>query len=75
MLFDNPAVLLFAAIVAPCAFLAVRYWQQALFSVFVLAVFEGALRKWAFPWAQAHLYFVKDAILLFAYLGFILNYW
>jgi hypothetical protein len=74
MLFDNPAVLLFAAIVAPCAFLAVRYWQQALFSVFVLAVFEGALRKWAFPWAQAHLYFVKDAILLFAYLGFILNY-
>jgi hypothetical protein len=72
-MFDNPAVWLFAAIAAPCAFLAVRYWQQALFGVFVMLVFEGALRKWAFPWAQAQIYLVKDAILLAAYLGFILD--
>jgi hypothetical protein len=36
-------------------------------------VFEGALRKWVFPWAQAHIYLVKDAILLAAYLGFLLD--
>jgi hypothetical protein len=73
MISDNPAVFLFAAIAAPCAFLAIKYWQSALFGVFVLLVFEGALRKWAFPWAQAQLYLVKDAILLAVYLGFILD--
>jgi hypothetical protein len=73
MFFDNPAVWLFAAIAVPCALLAIKYWQSALFGVFVLLVFEGALRKWAFPWAQAQIYLVKDAILLAAYLGFILD--
>jgi hypothetical protein len=70
---NNPAVWLLAALLAPCALLAVRYWQRALFAVFVLMVFEGALRKWAFPWAQAQLYLVKDAILLAVYLGFMLD--
>jgi hypothetical protein len=71
--FENPAVWLFAALAVPCALLAIKYWQSALFGVFVLLVFEGALRKWAFPWAQAQIYLVKDAILLAAYLGFILD--
>jgi hypothetical protein len=73
MVFDNPAVWLFAAIVGPCAFLTIRYWQPALFAVFVLMVFEGALRKWVFPWAQAQIYLVKDAILVAVYLGFLLD--
>jgi hypothetical protein len=73
MSFANPALWAFAALVAPCALLAVRYWQRALFAVFVLMVFEGALRKWAFPWAQAQIYLVKDVILLSVYLGFILD--
>jgi hypothetical protein len=73
MLLDNPALWLFAAIAAPCAFLAVRYWQRALFGVFVLLVFEGALRKWAFPWAQAQIYLLKDLVLLAAYIGFLLD--
>src|SRR6202048_523528 len=73
MSFGNPALWLFAALAAPTALLAVRYWQRALFAVFVLLVFEGALRKWAFPWAQAQVYLVKDVILLGVYLGFILN--
>src|SRR5262249_57803425 len=67
------ALLLFAAIAVPCAMLAVKYWQHALFGVFVLLVFEGALRKWAFPWAQAQIYLVKDAILLAVYVGFLLD--
>src|SRR6202048_5624946 len=73
MSFANPALWAFAARAAPCALLAVRYWQRALFGVFVLLVFEGALRKWAFPWAQAQIYLVKDVILLGVYLGFILD--
>jgi len=73
MTFDNPAAWLFAGLVAPCALIAIKYWQNALFGVFVLLVFEGALRKWAFPWAQAQIYLVKDAILLAVYLGFILD--
>jgi hypothetical protein len=70
---DSPALLLLAAIVALGALLAARYWQQALFGVFVLVVFEGALRKWALPSAQAQIYLVKDAILLAVYLGFVLD--
>jgi hypothetical protein len=70
---NSPALLLFGPIAALGAFLAVRYWQHALFGVFVLLVFEGALRKWAFPSAQAQIYLVKDAILLAVYLGFILD--
>src|SRR5262245_50383430 len=73
MFLDNPAVWLFAAMAVPFGLLAIKYWQSALFGAFVLVVFEGALRKWAFPWAQAQIYFVKDAILLAAYLGFILD--
>jgi hypothetical protein len=73
MSFDNPAVWLAAAIAAFCGLLAVRYWQRALFGVFVLLVFEGALRKWALPEAQTLIYLLKDAILLAVYLGFMLD--
>jgi hypothetical protein len=73
MLFNNPVVWLLAALAAPCALLAMRYWQRALFVVFVLMVFEGALRKWVFPSAQAQIYLVKDAILVAVYLGFLLD--
>jgi hypothetical protein len=52
---------------------ASKYWQRALFGVFVLLVFEGALRKWVFPGAQAQIYLVKDVILLGVYLGFFLD--
>lgn len=66
-------LLLFAAFSIPAALLAVRYWRGAIFGVFVLLVFEGALRKWAFPWAQAQIYLVKDAVLLAAYMGFVFS--
>ena len=72
-MFSEPAVWLAAAIAALCGLLAVRYWQSALFGVFVLLVFEGALRKWALPQAQALIYLLKDAILLAVYVGFMLD--
>src|SRR3954453_20588357 len=70
MLSNELALLLFAAIAVPCAFLAVTYWQRALFGVFILLIFEGALRKWVLPGAQAQIYLLKDGILLAVYLGF-----
>src|SRR5215813_649808 len=72
-MFSDNAAWLVAAVAAFCGLLAVRYWQRALFGVFVLLVFEGVLRKWALPGAQAQIYLVKDAILLPVYLGFMLN--
>jgi hypothetical protein len=72
-MFDNSAAWLVAAIAAFCGLLAARYWQRALFGVFVLLVFEGALRKWALPEAQQQIYLLKDAILLAVYLGFMLD--
>src|SRR5262245_66172120 len=50
-----------------------KHWQRALFGVFVLLVFERALRKWVFPWAQAQIYLVKDIVLLAVYIGFLLG--
>jgi hypothetical protein len=34
-------------------------------------VFEGGIRKWFFPGAQQQIYFIKDALLILAYLGFL----
>jgi hypothetical protein len=50
--------------------LSVAYWRQATLAAVVLLVFEGALRKWVLPEAQAYLYWVKDFLLLGAYIGF-----
>lgn len=48
---------------------AVR-WRQAVFCSLVLAVFDGALRKWIFPESGHLIYFAKDIVLLGAYVGF-----
>jgi O-antigen ligase len=48
---------------------AVR-WRQAVICVLVLVVFEGALRKWAFPDFAEFIYLAKDILLLGAYAGF-----
>lgn len=48
---------------------AARYWRIAIWSALILAVYEGALRKWFFPQYQEYIFFVKDALLLGAYVG------
>src|SRR5437867_3791357 len=45
-------------------------WRQAVQLAVVLAVFEGAIRKWLLPDAQVYVYFFKDALLLGAYAAF-----
>lgn len=53
------------------AFWSFRRWRQAVQLVMTLLVFEGALRKWAFPGAQDLVYFAKDVLLLGVYAGFL----
>jgi hypothetical protein len=38
-----------------------------VFAIYLLAIFEGALRKWALPQFSQYLFFVRDPLLLLAY--------
>lgn len=48
-------------------FLSTRNWRRSINSVFIIIVFEGALRKWVLPGMSDYLYFLKDFILVGAY--------
>ena len=45
-------------------------WRRSVKAVFILLVFEGALRKWVLPQASEMIYFLKDVVLIGAYLNF-----
>jgi hypothetical protein len=47
-------------------------WRKAVKAALVLALFEGAVRKWVWPGGQELVYFLKDGVLLGAYLRFFL---
>lgn len=51
-------------------YLSARDWRRSILAVFVLIIFEGALRKWVLPQLSDLLYFLKDLVLLGAYLRF-----
>jgi hypothetical protein len=53
-------------------YLASQDWRRAIRVVLVLVVVEGALRKWVLPGASQLVYFLKDFVLLGAYLRFFL---
>lgn len=48
------------------------HWRGAVKTALVVALFEGALRKWVFPQGQELIYFLKDVVLFGAYLKFFL---
>jgi hypothetical protein len=48
------------------------HWRTAVKAAFVLALFEGAIRKWLVPQGQELVYFGKDILLIGAYLKFYL---
>ena len=48
-------------------------WRLAVKSALVIALFEGAIRKWVFPAGQELVYFLKDVFLIGAYLKFFLE--
>ena len=47
-------------------------WRRAVKGALVLTVLEGAIRKWLLPQASDLIYFLKDAVLLGAYLRYFL---
>jgi hypothetical protein len=47
-------------------------WRAAVIGALVLAVVEGAIRKWLLPQGSQFVYFAKDVVLLGAYAGFFL---
>src|SRR2546428_2226283 len=47
-------------------------WREAIPAALLLAVFEGAVRKWAFSEYGQFVYLTKDILLLGAYAGFFL---
>ncbi len=51
-------------------FLAMMNWRRAVYAAMVAALFEGAIRKWIFPQGSELVYFLKDIILLGAYIKF-----
>ncbi|MDX2097114.1 MAG: hypothetical protein SFW36_05005, partial [Leptolyngbyaceae cyanobacterium bins.59] len=52
--------------------IAAQNWRRAVKSVFLIVVIEGALRKWLFPQASDIIYFLKDFVMMGAYLRFFL---
>jgi hypothetical protein len=49
-----------------------KLWKALLMATLALNVIEGALRKWFFPGSGQLLYFAKDAVLIGAYVSFML---
>ena len=50
--------------------LSSRNWRKSVKFALIIVVLEGALRKWVLPQASDLIYFLKDIILLGAYLKF-----
>jgi hypothetical protein len=48
-------------------------WRLAVKVTLVLVIFEGVLRKWVLPQASDQMYFLKDLVLLGAYLRYYLG--
>lgn len=47
-----------------------NHWRAAVKLALVVALLEGAIRKWGFPQGQELVYFLKDVILAGAYIKF-----
>ena len=60
----------FVIALGACVVFGLARWRAAVMAALVLAVGEGALRKWAFPDAQQYVYFLKDALLFGAYVSY-----
>ncbi|MFC5455683.1 hypothetical protein [Prosthecobacter fluviatilis] len=55
---------------AVIVFLAMMNWRRAVHAALIVALLEGAIRKWVFPQGSELVYFFKDIILLGAYIKF-----
>lgn len=60
------------AILLGVVYISFRDWRRSVKAVFLILVFDGALRKWILPQASELIYFLKDFVLLGAYLRYYL---
>lgn len=65
-------ILLASFVVGLVVLLSAQDWQRSVKAVLVLLVLEGALRKWVLPQASQFIYFLKDFVLIGAYLRYFL---
>ena len=65
-------MMLGAAGTAFIVLLAMLNWRRAVYAAMIVALFEGAIRKWIFPQGSELVYFFKDIILFGAYIKFFL---
>ncbi|MBE9109137.1 hypothetical protein IQ273_06845 [Nodosilinea sp. LEGE 07298] len=65
-------LLLALFIVGLVVLLAAQDWRRSVKAVLILVVIEGALRKWVLPQASQFIYFLKDFVLIGAYLRYFL---
>ncbi|PSN16525.1 hypothetical protein C7293_02115 [filamentous cyanobacterium CCT1] len=52
--------------------IAAHDWRRSVKAILILVVLEGALRKWVLPQASQFIYFLKDFVLIGAYLRYFL---
>ncbi|MEH2411344.1 hypothetical protein [Nostoc sp.] len=65
----------YIGVLAPFAIIVILYlsaqnWRTSIKTILVLVVIEGALRKWVLPQASQFIYFLKDIVLIGAYLRY-----
>ncbi|MBD2358433.1 hypothetical protein H6G41_28130 [Tolypothrix sp. FACHB-123] len=65
----------YVGILAPFAiilivYLSVQNWRTSIKTVLVLVILEGVLRKWVIPQASQFIYFLKDIVIIGAYLRY-----
>ncbi len=63
-------VVLSAIVAIVC--LSSQNWRRSIYIVFFMIVLEGILRKWVLPQASDLIYFIKDLVLIGAYLKYFL---
>ena len=63
-------IFIFTAIAGSFLYLITINWRKLVIATLILLVFEGVLRKWVLPQASNSIYFLKDFILLAAYINY-----
>ena len=63
-------IVVFAVVAAGFILFGLLRWRQAVWGALFLVLFEGAIRKWLLPQFQAEIFFLKDFLLLGAYLAY-----
>lgn len=50
--------------------LCLQGWRRSIYLLFIVIIFEGAIRKWVFPQLSELIYFLKDFILIAIYINY-----